>query len=219
MKKVTVKRSLAFIRNLLQEDPDAMEALELLTEKLEQEEWGQENRPSNPSSLDFPATNEMIANPNSFAVFSDGACRGNPGPGSWGGMGQLANGDLIFEGSGVELNTTNNRMEMEGAIWVLEQFKDYAQEHKVDLSAQVFLYSDSKYVVDGISKWVPNWKKRGWKKADNKAPENVDLWIILDEIVAEFSNLKLLWVKGHAGHPQNEYCDYLANKALDQTLL
>ncbi|OUR94888.1 ribonuclease HI [Halobacteriovorax marinus] len=148
------------------------------------------------------------------AIFSDGACRGNPGPGSWGMVGQNHEGDVIFKGSGVETRTTNNRMEMMGAI---EAFKAILNEEFSADETTVLLYSDSKYVVDGLKSWMKGWKKRGWKKADKKTPENVDLWQELDEVVQNFKNVKYFWVKGHAGHPQNELCDQLANEALDDS--
>ena len=111
------------------------------------------------------------------------------------------------------MTTTNNRMELEGALQALEAL---TREDTKALSKSVFLYSDSKYVVDGIEKWVPGWKKRGWKKADKKEPENLALWQELDTVVGKFKKLRFQWVKGHAGHPQNEYCDQLANQALDE---
>jgi len=158
------------------------------------------------SSDNLPLPKE-IKTKTDLALFSDGACRGNPGPGSWGYMIQDASGEKIKEGSDFETPTTNNRMELKGAINALiaaQSFQD----------SKLYLYTDSKYVVDGVEKWVEGWKRRGWKKADKKAPENLDLWQELDGLVQRM-NVKLLWVKGHAGHPQNEYCDQLANKALD----
>ncbi len=154
-----------------------------------------------------------------YALFSDGACRGNPGPGAWGMMAQDSSGELIFESSGVEMATTNNRMELAGAISALELLIDYVQDMDMkvsDRSTSTFLFSDSKYVVDGISKWVAGWKRRGWKKADNKVPENVEQWQTLEALREQFANLQFVWVKGHAGHPQNERCDRLANEALDE---
>lgn len=146
-----------------------------------------------------------------YLAFSDGACRGNPGPGAWGSLVQKNDESVVFEGSGVEVNTTNNRMELQGAIECLKFLKAEALEE-----CPILLFSDSKYVVDGLSQWVKGWKARGWKKADKKAPENVELWQELDSLAQEFSQIKLRWVKGHSGHPQNEYCDQLANKALDE---
>lgn len=147
-----------------------------------------------------------------FIAFSDGACRGNPGPGAWGSIVQTPDHEIIYEGSGVELRTTNNRMELQGAIEALIFIN---QHPHFDEASQVVLVSDSKYVVDGINQWVPGWKKRGWKKADKKAPENVEQWQQLDELREEMGSIVFQWVKGHSGHPQNEFCDQLANQALD----
>lgn len=144
-----------------------------------------------------------------IVAFSDGACRGNPGPGAWGALVLSQKNEVLFEGSGVEVSTTNNRMELSGAIECLKFLTDESDK-------KISLVSDSKYVVDGITSWVAGWKRRGWKKADNKAPENLDLWQELDELVSDFSQLKFQWVKGHSGYPQNEYVDELANKALDE---
>jgi ribonuclease HI len=149
-----------------------------------------------------------IKGQNEMALFSDGACRGNPGPGSWAFIAQDAKGKVVNQGSDFEEQTTNNRMELKGAIYALKFAK---QENKEKL----YLYTDSKYVVDGVEKWVAGWKSRGWKKADKKEPENLDLWKEIDSLVQNL-NVKLMWVKGHAGHPQNEYCDQLANQTLDE---
>ncbi|MCR9206504.1 MAG: ribonuclease HI, partial [Halobacteriovoraceae bacterium] len=137
-----------------------------------------------------------------------GACRGNPGPGAWGSLILSQKNEVLYEGSGVELGTTNNRMELMGAIDCLRNLKD-------DTNKKIAVISDSKYVVDGITTWVAGWKKRGWKKADKKTPENLDLWQDLDSLAETFQNLKFQWVKGHSGYPQNEYVDELANHALD----
>ncbi len=145
-----------------------------------------------------------------FFCFSDGACRGNPGPGAWGALVQDSSGELIYEGSGLERPSTNNRMEMTGALRCMQYLK--AQGH---LAANIVVISDSKYVVDGMNKWVEGWKKRGWKKADKKTPENIEIWKDLDQLRNEFAKVHFSWVKGHAGHPQNERCDQLANEALD----
>lgn len=168
------------------------------------------------SSLDegaFPLPTELTDLQEGYALFSDGACRGNPGPGSWGILGQDANGDVLFEASGVDVPTTNNKMELTGAIEALRQLESHLETVP---QCPVYLFSDSKYVLDGIKSWLPSWKRRGWKKADNKAPENLDLWKELDAITHKFPNLHLIWVKGHAGHPQNEHVDRLANRALDE---
>lgn len=151
------------------------------------------------------------------AIYSDGACRGNPGPGSWGVVAQDEKGEKIYESTGVELRTTNNKMELQGAIDGLTQYIAWIENHATyDMRSNVYVFSDSKYVIDGITKWSVNWQKRGWRKADGKAPENLGQWQELSTLKDLFSNCKYIWVKGHNGHPQNEYCDMLANKALDE---
>ncbi len=165
----------------------------------------------------LPTPIEIYEKDNSFALFSDGACRGNPGPGSWGALGQTGQGDIFFEASGVEVRTTNNIMELTGALESLKSMLNYLEEESKDpMSKDVYLYSDSKYLVDGISKWIEGWKRRGWKKADGKVPLNVEIWKELEKIRFSFKFLKFIWVKGHDGHPQNERCDQLANRALDE---
>jgi ribonuclease HI len=156
---------------------------------------------------------DELANNFDFIAFSDGACRGNPGPGAWGSLVQLPDHEIIYEGSGVELLTTNNKMELQGAI---EALLFISQHPHFDEASQTVLVSDSKYVVDGINQWVPGWKKRGWKKADKKVPENVELWQQLDDLRQKMGTVAFQWVRGHAGHPQNEFCDQLANQALDE---
>jgi ribonuclease HI len=197
------------------EDSEAVDAVDYLLSQVN--ELPESDEKSSSSMDGFPLPKEVLDNEDSFAVYSDGACRGNPGPGSWGVMGQDRSGLVIFESSGVDLPTTNNKMELEGAIQGLLLLKDHLNELGLFQQAKVFLYSDSKYVVDGISKWVDGWKRRGWKKADKKVPENVEQWKQLDQINIEYPNLAFLWVKGHAGHPQNERCDELANQALDES--
>lgn len=152
-----------------------------------------------------------------YVVYSDGACRGNPGPGAYGIVCQNSKGDILFETSEVFDNTTNNRMELLGVIEGITGLgKLLNKEGKSMTEAQILVITDSKYVVDGISKWMDGWKARGWKKADKKPPENVEMWQRLDLIKEKVrDNLTLEWVKGHAGHPQNERCDQLANEALD----
>ena len=132
-------------------------------------------------------------------VFTDGACSGNPGPGGWGVV--LRYGEHEKELSGGEVNTTNNRMELTAAIEGLAALKE---------SCRVMLVTDSKYVADGIEKgWAESWRKNGWRKADKKPALNVDLWEqLLDLLDKHTVNIK--WVKGHAGHPENERCDKLA---------
>lgn len=152
---------------------------------------------------------ESIDSDYDFCVFSDGGCRGNPGPGAWGAMVQNMAGDVVYEGSDFEKNTTNNRMELIGAISGMKKAKSLGAEN-------ILLVSDSKYVLEGIRSWLDGWKKRGWRKADKKEPENLDLWKDIDILKSKFTKLDCKWVKGHAGHPQNERCDELANKAMDE---
>lgn len=132
-------------------------------------------------------------------IFTDGACSGNPGPGGYGAI--LRVGDHIKEISGGEADTTNNRMELMGVISALSALK---------YPCDVVLTTDSKYVVDSVTKgWAKGWKARGWIKSDKKPALNVDLWERLLELL-EIHNVKFVWVKGHAGHPENERCDELA---------
>lgn len=132
-------------------------------------------------------------------VFTDGACSGNPGPGGWGVV--LRFGSVEKELSGGEKNTTNNRMELTAAIKGLSALKE---------PCKVRLVTDSKYVADGITKgWAQSWKNNGWRKADKKPALNVDLWEELLELI-EKHEVIIDWVKGHAGHPENERCDKLA---------
>lgn len=152
-----------------------------------------------------------------YAVYSDGACRGNPGPGAFGCFAQSVEGEVVFEKSEVFKDTTNNRMELLGVIEGLKALGKYLNdEGKSIKDYKIVVVTDSKYVVDGLSKWMEGWKARGWKKADKKTPENVEMWQKLDLLKQRIGdNLVLEWVKGHAGHPQNERCDELANRALD----
>ena len=170
------------------------------------------------SKESFPLPSEVTYKQNSFALYSDGACRGNPGPGAWGILGQNSKGEVLFESFGVERSSTNNRMELQGAIKALEEFHSYSQKKKMTIN-KIFLFSDSKYVLEGIKTWVPGWKRRNWRKADNKKPLNLDLWQQLDKMVGKFKKeiLHFRWVKGHSGNPQNDYVDSLANKALDES--
>lgn len=140
-------------------------------------------------------------------IYTDGACRGNPGPGGWGAL-------LIFGSTakkslkGAEDETTNNRMELMGAIMGLKALKEKC---KVDL------YTDSQYVQKGISLWMHDWKARNWRKADKKPVKNADLWQQLDEVAAQHQ-VHWHWVKGHSGHPENDMVDQLANEAIDDML-
>ncbi len=137
-------------------------------------------------------------------IFTDGACSGNPGPGGWGAL--LRAKGQEKELSGGEAETTNNRMELTAAIRALGA---------LTRPCAVILYTDSKYVMDGIQQWMPAWKARGWKTADKKPVKNQDLWQELDFQVQRHS-VKFIWVKGHAGHVENERVDELARRAVPQ---
>ncbi len=136
-------------------------------------------------------------------IYTDGACSGNPGPGGWGAL--LRFGDHERELKGGEPGTTNNRMEMLAAIEALEALKR---------PCRIELYTDSVYLRDGITKWIVNWKRNGWRTAAKKPVKNVDLWQRL-EIAIERHQVAWHWVKGHAGHPGNEAADALARQGLD----
>ncbi len=136
-------------------------------------------------------------------VFTDGACRGNPGPGGWGAV--LRHQQREKELYGGERATTNNRMELTAAIRALEALTE---------RCRVEITTDSVYVKDGITKWLDGWRARGWRTAKNKPVKNQDLWMRLAELV-EGHDVRWHWVKGHAGHPENERADALANKGLD----
>ena len=137
-------------------------------------------------------------------IFTDGACRGNPGPGGWGAL-------LRFDGKekelyGGEADTTNNRMELMAAIQALESLTQ---------RCEVQLTTDSEYVKNGITQWIVNWKKRGWRTASKKPVKNTDLWQRLDKAASEH-NVSWHWVRGHTGHPENERADELANRGVDE---
>lgn len=139
-------------------------------------------------------------------IYTDGACRGNPGPGGWGATLQM--GEYFRELSGAEAMTTNNRMELTAVISALEALKR---------SVPVKLYTDSEYVRRGITEWLVGWKSRGWKTADRKPVKNQDLWERLDAVAARHQ-IEWHWVKGHSGVPGNERVDRLANAAIDALL-
>ena len=139
-------------------------------------------------------------------IYTDGACRGNPGPGGWGAT--LESGEHFRELSGAEADTTNNRMELTAVIRALEALKR---------RAVVTVHTDSEYVRRGITEWMPNWKARDWKTADLKPVKNRDLWERLDEL-AVGHDIDWRWVKGHSGVPGNERVDALATAAIDALL-
>jgi len=140
-------------------------------------------------------------------IYTDGACRGNPGRGGWGAL--LIAGKHRKTLHGGDSSTTNNRMELTAAIEALNALKG---------RRRVTLYTDSKYVMDGISNWLPNWKKRGWKTAAKKPVKNQDLWQALDE-AASRHDVEWKWVRGHTGNEGNEEADRLANLGIDELSL
>lgn len=138
-----------------------------------------------------------------ITIYTDGACRGNPGPGGWGAILRYQGKTKAFYGG--EHQTTNNRMEMMAAIMALESLKR---------PCEVTLNTDSKYVLQGITEWLTNWKRRDWKTANKKPVKNNDLWRRLDAATTDH-NVNWVWVKGHSGNPGNEHADQLANLGID----
>ena len=139
-------------------------------------------------------------------IFTDGACRGNPGPGGWAALLRYAGKESAI--SGAERNTTNNRMELTAAIEGLAALK---------YECRVVLTTDSQYVRQGITQWIAGWKRRGWRRADKKPVLNQDLWQRLDALNGKH-DVDWQWVKGHSGHPENEAADQAANAAIDKML-
>ncbi|MFT4997863.1 MAG: ribonuclease HI [Chitinophagales bacterium] len=140
-------------------------------------------------------------------LFTDGACRGNPGPGGWGAL--INFGAAKKELCGGEADTTNNRMELTAAIEGLSILSE---------ECEVNLYTDSKYVLKGITEWIEGWKAKGWKTAAKKPVKNADLWQKLDTANSSHK-VNWIWVKGHSGHPGNEKADELANKGIDDMMV
>ncbi|WP_178861617.1 ribonuclease HI [Thiomicrorhabdus cannonii] len=139
-------------------------------------------------------------------IFTDGGCRGNPGPGGWGAL--LRYNGHIKELKGAEAHTTNNQMELMAAIQAFEALKR---------PCKVKITTDSQYVKNGITQWMAGWKKKGWKTAANQPVKNQELWQRLDAAIAQH-DVEWHWVKGHSGHPENERVDTLANQAIDELL-
>lgn len=137
-------------------------------------------------------------------IFTDGACRGNPGPGGWGAILRSAGHEKTLHGG--EANTTNNRMELTAVIRALEALKR---------PSRAKVHSDSQYVLKGISEWIHGWKRNGWRTADKKPVKNAELWQGLDKLASQHQ-IEWIWVKGHAGHPENERADALANRGIDE---
>jgi len=139
-------------------------------------------------------------------IYADGACKGNPGPGGWGAI--IINGDHKQEISGKESHTTNNRMEMQGALAALEALTE---------PSRVNLFTDSRYLQRGMNEWIHTWKKNGWRRRSGKrllAVKNEDLWRRLDAL-RKIHQITFHWVEGHSGHPENERCDELAQRAIN----
>src|ERR1700704_2324493 len=145
-------------------------------------------------------TRITMADEDVVEIYTDGACSGNPGPGGWGALLRAKGAEKELYGG--EADTTNNRMELMAVIRALEALKG---------RSRVRLYTDSLYVQKGISTWIHDWKRRGWRTADKKPVKNIDLWKTLDELAAQHE-VEWHWVRGHAGHPENERADALANK-------
>ncbi len=143
-------------------------------------------------------------NADTIYIYSDGACKGNPGVGGWGAL--LISGGHRKEISGGEANTTNNRMEMTAVIRALESLKR---------PSTVEVHTDSQYVQKGVSEWMAGWKRRNWRTADGKPVKNQDLWLQLDAL-SQLHRIEWKWVRGHAGHPENERADALANQGVLQ---
>lgn len=139
-------------------------------------------------------------------IYTDGACKGNPGPGGWGVLLRLGSHEKRLYGG--EPETTNNRMELTAAIRGLEALKR---------PASVVLTTDSQYVMKGVREWMPNWKKRNWQTASKQPVKNVDLWQQLDALVSQHE-IEWRWVRGHTGHPENELADQLANLGVEHVL-
>lgn len=139
-------------------------------------------------------------------IFTDGACRGNPGPGGWGAILRYNGTEKYL--SGGDADTTNNRMEMMAVIEALKALKR---------PCKVTLTTDSQYVKNGITQWIAQWKKKGWRTASKQPVKNQDLWEMLDELTNKHQ-ITWHWVKGHSGHPENEKADQLANEAIDKLL-
>jgi ribonuclease HI len=137
-------------------------------------------------------------------IFTDGACKGNPGPGGWGVLLRYQSKEQELFGG--ESNTTNNRMELMAAIMGLKALKQ---------ACDVTLTTDSQYVQKGITQWIINWKRNGWKNSKKQAVKNADLWRLLDEQIARHHQVTWCWVRGHTGHRENEIADVLANRGVD----
>ena len=141
-----------------------------------------------------------------ITIYTDGACRGNPGPGGWAAILRYRDRESVVRGA--DPKTTNNRMELQAAVSALQTLKR---------PCTVSLTTDSRYLMDGIRRWLPNWKRNGWQTAAKKPVKNTDLWRILDDLTTQH-DITWHWVRGHSGHPDNERADGLANQAIDDLL-
>ena len=214
MNKLDIIKQLKRMKTFFNDEPDAIDEIDSLILKAQNFPDVEARDAFDESKLLLP--DELRDLKQAFAVFADGACRGNPGPGAWATIIQDASANILLKSSGVDVPTTNNKMELEGVIRGLKGLiEKWVEEGFSDRETPVWVYSDSKYVIEGIEKWVPGWKSRGWRKADNKEPENLILWQELDDLKSKFDHISFIWVKGHSGHPQNEMCDKMANLALD----
>ena len=135
-------------------------------------------------------------------IYTDGACKGNPGPGGWGAL--ILEGDTKNEIYGGEANTTNNRMEIMAVIRALRT---------INAENEITVFTDSTYVQKGINEWIAKWKINGWRTSNKKEVKNKDLWVQLDNLTSQLK-INWIWVKGHSGHPENDRADYLANKGV-----
>ncbi len=148
----------------------------------------------------------MTKNSNLVQIFTDGACKGNPGPGGWGAI--MKYGDHVKELNGYSAETTNNIMELTAVIEALKS---------LTRPCAIILTTDSNYVKDGITQWIHNWKKKGWKTANKQPVKNKEFWLQLD-VEVQRHQIKWKWVKGHSGHPENERADELANEAVEDNV-
>lgn len=141
-------------------------------------------------------------------IYTDGACRGNPGPGGWGALLRFKDKEKQIYGG--EAHTTNNRMELTAAVKALEAVTSTTYD--------IVLYTDSQYLRKGMTTWMAQWKKNGWKNSKKEPVKNADLWQALDAFTKIHTNISWRWVKAHNGHPENEMADALANRAIDELL-
>ena len=150
-------------------------------------------------------------------IYTDGGCSGNPGPGGWAYV-VVENGEKAAENWGADASTTNNRMELMGAISALKSLDLRFSQSSLTERTSIKIYTDSQYVQKGISIWIKDWKARGWRTADKKPVKNQDLWQTLDGLVSQFGkhgyDFDFVWVKGHAGNLWNERCDELTQTAI-----